>query len=119
MSAATSQGIKEVLSAAVQALSTVEEQEEPVEYLEEDFHGEDPDYREIYTYVDERDGAYVIEGKNSSRRFLIPQISMTWNHFAICIAILKKGAVAELKELGLEEGDIVRIKDYEFEYSEE
>lgn len=33
--------------------------------------------------------------------------------------IEKKGAVAELKELGLEEGDIVRIKDYEFEYSEE
>ncbi len=69
MSAATSQGIKEVLSAAVQALSTVEEEEEPVEYLEEDFHGEDPDYREIYTYVDERDGAYVIEGKQLTKIF--------------------------------------------------
>ena len=33
--------------------------------------------------------------------------------------IEKKGAIDELKELGLQEGDTVRIKDYEFEYSEE
>ena len=103
MSAATSQGIKEVLSAAVQALSTVEEEEEPVEYLEEDFHGEDPDYREIYTYVDERDGAYVIEGKQLTK-ILIPQISMTWNHFAICIAILKKRSCRGTQGTGTRRG---------------
>ena len=119
MSAATSQGIKEVLSAAVQALSTVEEQEEPVEYLEEDFHGEDPDYREIYTYVDERDGAYVIEGKQLTKIFDSTNFNDMESLRYLYRYIEKKGAVAELKELGLEEGDIVRIKDYEFEYSEE
>ena len=119
MSAATSQGIKEVLSAAVQALSTVEEEEEPVEYLEEDFHGEDPDYREIYTYVDERDGAYVIEGKQLTKIFDSTNFNDMESLRYLYRYIEKKGAVAELKELGLEEGDIVRIKDYEFEYSEE
>ena len=119
MSAATSQGIKEVLSAAVQALSTVEEEEEPVEYLEEDFHGEDPDYREIYTYVDERDGAYVIEGKQLTKIFNSTNFNDMESLRYLYRYIKKKGAVAELKELGLEEGDIVRIKDYEFEYSEE
>lgn len=119
MSAATSQGIKEVLSAAVQALSTVEEEEEPVEYLEEDFHGEDPDYREIYTYVDERDGAYVIEGKQLTKIFDSTNFNDIESLRYLYRYIEKKGAVAELKELGLEEGDIVRIKDYEFEYSEE
>ena len=119
MSAATSQGIKEVLSAAVQALSTVEEEEEPVEYLEEDFHGEDPDYREIYTYVDERDGAYVIEGKQLTKIFDSTNFNDMESLRYVYRYIEKKGAVAELKELGLEEGDIVRIKDYEFEYSEE
>lgn len=119
MSAATSQGIKEVLSAAVQALSTVEEEEEPVEYLEEDFHGEDPDYRELYTYVDERDGAYVIEGKQLTKIFDSTNFNDMESLRYLYRYIEKKGAVAELKELGLEEGDIVRIKDYEFEYSEE
>ena len=119
MSAATSQGIKEVLSAAVQALSTVEEEKEPVEYLEEDFHGEDPDYREIYTYVDERDGAYVIEGKQLTKIFDSTNFNDMESLRYLYRYIEKKGAVAELKELGLEEGDIVRIKDYEFEYSEE
>lgn len=119
MSAATSQGIKEVLFAAVQALSTVEEEEEPVEYLEEDFHGEDPDYREIYTYVDERDGAYVIEGKQLTKIFDSTNFNDMESLRYLYRYIEKKGAVAELKELGLEEGDIVRIKDYEFEYSEE
>ena len=119
MSAATSQGIKEVLSAAVQALSTVEEEEEPDEYLEEDFHGDDPDYREIYTYVDERDGAYVIEGKQLTKIFDSTNFNDMESLRYLYRYIEKKGAVAELKELGLEEGDIVRIKDYEFEYSEE
>ncbi len=119
MSAATSQGIKEVLAAALQALSEVEEEEEIVEYLEEDFHGEDPDYREIYTYVDEEDGAYVIEGKQLTKIFDSTNFNDMESLRYLYRYIEKKGAVAELKELGLQEGDTVRIKDYEFEYSEE
>ena len=80
---------------------------------------QDPDYREIYTYVDERDGAYVIEGKQLTKIFDSTNFNDMESLRYLYRYIEKKGAVAELKELGLEEGDIVRIKDYEFEYSEE
>jgi GTP-binding protein len=33
--------------------------------------------------------------------------------------ILKQGGIALLKELGLKEGDTVRIEDFEFEYTED
>ena len=33
--------------------------------------------------------------------------------------IEKKGAIDQLKELGLEEGDVIRIQDYDMEYWEE
>ena len=33
--------------------------------------------------------------------------------------IEKSGALAELRTMGLEEGDIIRIDDFEFEYFDE
>lgn len=120
MSAATGQGIKEVLSAALQELSRLEEEEpEPEEFYEADFHGEDPDYREVYTYVDEEDGAFVIEGKQLNKIFNSTNFNDMESLRYLYKYIEKKGAIAELKELGLSEGDTVRIRDYEFEYSEE
>lgn len=120
MSAATSQGVREVLAAALQELNNIEEDEEEVyELFEEDFHGEDPDYREIYTYIDEEDGAFVIEGKQLYKIFDSTNFNDMESLRYLYKYIEKKGAIAELKELGLSEGDIVRIRDYEFEYSEE
>ena len=120
MSAATGQGIKEVLSAALQELSRLEEEEpEPEEFYEADFHGEDPDYREVYTYVDEEDGAFVIEGKQLNKIFNSTNFNDMESLRYLYKYIEKKGAIAELKELGLSEGDTVRIRAYEFEYSEE
>ena len=87
--------------------------------FEADFHGEDPDYREIYTYVDEEDGAFVIEGKQLYKIFDSTNFNDMESLRYLYRYIESKGAITELKELGLSEGDIVRIKDYEFEYSEE
>ncbi len=120
MSAATSQGTREVLAAALQELNNIEdEEEESYELYEADFHGEDADYREIYTYVDEEDGAFVIEGKQLTKIFNSTNFNDMESLRYLYRYIEKKGAIAELKELGLSEGDTVRIRDYEFEYSEE
>ncbi len=120
MSAATYQGIHEVLAAALQALNDVgDEEEEIYEFLEEDFHGEEPDYREIYTYVDEEDGVFVMEGKQLSKIFDSTNFNDMESLRYLYRYIEKRGAIDELKELGLSEGDTVRIKDFEFEYSEE
>lgn len=89
MSAATSQGIKEVLSAAVQRSVQLRRKKNPSNIWRRIFTGKiriTGKSTLTWTSGTER----MSSKENSSRRFLIPQISMTWNHFAICIAILKK-----------------------------
>lgn len=119
MSAATNQGVKEVLSAAAKALAELPDEEEQYEFY--DFSGdeEEPDYREIYTYIDDEDGVFVIEGKQLTKIFDSTNFNDMESLRYLYKYVESKGAIAELKELGLQEGDTVRIKDYEFEYEEE
>lgn len=119
MSAATNQGVKEVLSAAAKALAELPDEEEQYEFY--DFSGDDeePDYREIYTYIDDEDGVFVIEGKQLTKIFDSTNFNDMESLRYLYKYVENKGAIAELKELGLQEGDTVRIKDYEFEYEEE
>ncbi len=119
MSAATNQGVKEVLSAAAKALAELPEEEEQYEFYDFSMDDEDPDYREIYTYVDDEDGIFVIEGKQLTKIFDSTNFNDMESLRYLYKYIENKGAIAELKELGLKEGDTVRIKDYEFEYEEE
>ncbi len=119
MSAATNQGVKEVLSAAAKALAELPEEEEQYEFYDFSMDDEDPDYREIYTYVDDEDGAFVIEGKQLTKIFDSTNFNDMESLRYLYKYVENKGAIAELKELGLKEGDTVRIKDYEFEYEEE
>ena len=119
MSAATNQGVKEVLSAAAKALAELPEEEEQYEFYDFSMDDEEPDYREIYTYVDDEDGAFVIEGKQLTKIFDSTNFNDMESLRYLYKYVENKGAIAELKELGLKEGDTVRIKDYEFEYEEE
>ena len=119
MSAATNQGVRDVLSAAAKALAELPEEEEQYEFYDFSMDDEEPDYREIYTYVDDEDGAFVIEGKQLTKIFDSTNFNDMESLRYLYKYIENKGAIAELKELGLKEGDTVRIKDYEFEYEEE
>ena len=100
ISAVTGQGIREVLAAVLQELTRLEEEgenEEESDLVEIDFHGEDPDYREIYTYVDEEDGVFVIEGKQLSKIFNSTNFNDMESLRYLYKYIEKKGAIAELK----------------------
>ncbi len=119
MSAATNQGVKEVLSAAAKALAELPDEEEQYEFYDFAMDDEEPDYREIYTYIDDEDGAFVIEGKQLTKIFDSTNFNDMESLRYLYKYVESKGAIAELKELGLQEGDTVRIKDYEFEYEEE
>jgi GTPase len=119
MSAATSQGVKEVLAAAAQALAELPDEEETYELYDFETSESEPDYREVYTYVDEEDGAFVIVGKQLYKIFDSTNFNDMESLRYLYKYIEKKGAIDELKALGLQEGDTVRIKDYEFEYEEE
>lgn len=119
MSAATNQGVKEVLSAAAKALAELPDEEEQYEFYDFSSDDEEPDYREIYTYIDDEDGVFVIEGKQLTKIFDSTNFNDMESLRYLYKYVENKGAIAELKELGLQEGDTVRIKDYEFEYEEE
>mgnify|MGYP004446507011 CR=1 FL=1 len=119
MSAATNQGVKEVLSAALKALSEIEDEEEEYELYDFSMDGEDLDYREVYTYIDEEDGVFVITGKQLHKIFDSTNFNDMESLRYLYRYVKEKGAIDELKELGLEDGDTIRIKDFEFEYEEE
>lgn len=113
ISAATGQGVEELMKEAAQLLSEipVEEMEIPVEdrFVEEEKH---------FTYEIHRadDGAYVVEGTFVDRLLLAVNIhdpqSLRYFH-----KVLKnKGIFEELKKRGIQDGDMVRVNDFEFEY---
>ena len=80
---------------------------------------EDPDYREIYAYVDEDTGIFVLEGKQLHKIFDSTNFNDMESLRYFYKYIRNNGAVDELKELGLRDGDVVRVKNYEFIFEEE
>lgn len=116
MSAATNQGVEEVIKEAARMLKDI-----PITDLEIS-----PDELYIpeekkFTYeirVEQEDGlnVYVVEGTFVDRLLLAVNIhdadSLRYFH-----KVLKnKGIMDELREMGIEDGDIVRLNDFEFEY---
>ena len=116
-------GVEELLIAALQELKR--EEERLVDEVEEvelfDFETEeiDPDYREIYVDYDENDGVFTLAGKQLEKIFNSTNFNDMGSLRYLYKYIEKNGAIDRLKELGLDEGDIIRIKDYELEYWDE
>jgi len=118
MSAPINHGVKEVLVAAAKALEELPDIEDDYEMYDFSIDDEEPDYREIYTYVDD-DGTFVLEGKQLYKIFDSTNFNDMESLRYLYRFIKNKGAIDELKELGLQEGDTVRIRDYEMIYEEE
>lgn len=116
-------GVKEVLTAALHALQEIAKNP-PVEYDEPeyfDFEREenDPDWNKIECGYDEEADVYTLKGKqltkifNSTNFFDMGSLRYLYKY------IEKNGAIERLKELGLQEGDTIRINDYEMEFWDE
>lgn len=120
ISAPISQGVHELLAAAAAELHRIEQEpadEEPYEFYDFDIDKEDPDYREIYASCD--GGVYVLNGKQLRKIFNSTNFNDLGSLRYLYKYIEKNGAIDKLKELGMEEGDTIRIFDYEFEYYDE
>ncbi len=120
ISAPINQGVHELLSAAAAELHRIEqnpEEEETYEFYDFDKDKEDPDYRNIYAYKDSR--GYVLEGKQLRKIFNSTNFNDLGSLRYLYKYIEKNGGIEKLKELGLEEGDTIRVFDYEFEYFDE
>lgn len=120
ISAPINQGVRELMGAAAAELHRLEQEpqeEEIYELFNFEKDKEDENYREIY--ASKVGDAYVLDGKQLRKIFN----STNFNDFGSLRYLYKymekNGGIEKLKELGLEEGDIIRVFDYEFEYFDE
>lgn len=123
ISAPLNLGVKELLAAALLELQRVEqspaEDEDPAQYFDFEADQADPEYREIQTGYDEEDGVYTLSGKQLDKIFRSTNFNDMGSLRYLYKYIEKRGAIDRLKEMGLEEGDIIRIEDYDMEYWDE
>ena len=120
MSAPLNLGVHEILSAALAELQRIEadpnaQEDDPNEYF--DFEAEDKDstYRDIICGYDEANDVYTLEGKQLSKIFNSTNFNDMGSLRYLYKYIEKNGAIDKLKAMGLEEGDVIRILDYELE----
>ena len=117
ISAATGRGVDDLLKKALETLS-VTPQEEPETDLwmtAEDYEDEDRDKVNI-----EFDGdAYVLTGKKLRKIFDSTNMNDTSSLRYLYKYLDKSGAIAQMKEMGLDEGDTISIYGMEFDYVEE
>ncbi|MCI9596350.1 MAG: GTPase ObgE [Firmicutes bacterium] len=120
MSAPLHIGVKEVLAEAAVRLDQLAQEPEEEQYIETfDFEkdDQDPDYRTVHVSQD-KDG-YVLSGKQLEKIFNSTNFNDSGSMRYLYKYIEKSGAIERLKEMGLEEGDTIRVIDYEFEYFDE
>ena len=118
MSAPINIGVKEVLGEAARMLDELPyEPELEYEEFNVDVDDIDPNYREVYV---ERDGdVFVLSGGQLEKIFNSTNFNDTGSLRYLYKYIEKSGAIAKMKEMGLEEGDTVRIKGFEMEFWDE
>ncbi len=120
ISAAGRQGITELLNEVLSELENYEEpDDEPVQMYDFAADDYDADYKTISAYIDEEDGAFVLEGKQLTKIFNSTNFNDSGSIRYLYNYIEKQGGMKLLFALGLKEGDTVRIQDFEFEYTEE
>lgn len=113
-------GVKEILAEAAGELSRWENESHEEAYIETfDFEKDDadPTYREVY--VSREKDAFVLTGKQLEKIFNSTNFNDSGSMRYLYKYIERSGAIEKLKEMGLEEGDTIRVIDYEFEYFDE
>ena len=119
LSAPIHEGVDELLRAALRTLDSIP-YEEPEEYAfyEAPDPEDEPDFRDINISQDE-DGTFVLTGKQLRKIFDSTNFNDTGSLRYLYKYIESKGIMEELEEMGLEDGDTIKVFDYEFEYYEE
>ncbi|MBQ6457057.1 MAG: GTPase ObgE [Mogibacterium sp.] len=119
ISAATGEGITELLNEVLHEINTyVEPEEEEMPMYDFAADEYDADYKKISAYIDE-DGDFVLEGKQLTKIFNSTNFTDSGSIRYLYNYIEKQGGIKLLRQLGLKEGDTVRIQDFEFEYTED
>lgn len=113
MSAATGQGVEPVIKEAARLLSEIPVQE--LEISQEDmFIPEEKKF--TYSIKVNEEGVYVVEGTFVDRLLLAVNVNEPDSLRYFHKVLRGKGIISELIEMGIVDGDIVRLNDFEFEF---
>ena len=119
ISAPIHEGVDELIKAVAAKLETIsEDEEENIVFYNAPDPEDEPDFRDINIDVDE-DGVFVLTGKQLRKIFDSTNFNDTGSLRYLYKYIESKGVFDQLIEEGLEDGDTVKVFDYEFEYYEE
>ncbi len=113
-------GVHELMTAALEELEKAAlnpQPEEEYEYFDFETDDKDPDFKEVY--ASKEGTVYVLSGRQLQKIFDSTNFNDMGSLRYLYKYIEKRGGIEKLKELGLEEGDTIRIFDYEFEYWDE
>ncbi len=120
MSAPINIGVREVLAEAAAQLDRLAQEpveEESLEMFDFESDSFDPDYRTVRVVFDGRN--YILEGKQLEKIFNSANFNDAGSLRYLYRYIENSGAIEKMKEMGIEDGDTIRIKDFEFEYFDE
>ncbi len=119
ISAPLNLGVKEILEEASRALSTYVEDDidKDIELFDFEKDDNDPNYR-LVNYRKE-DGIFILEGKQLEKIFNSTNFNDLGSIRYLYKYIEKSGIVELMKNDGLEEGDTIKILDFELEYYDE
>ncbi|NCE98899.1 GTPase ObgE [Emergencia sp. 1XD21-10] len=113
-------GVHELMSAALEELKKAalnSQDEDEYEYFDFETDDKDPNFKEIY--ASKEGNVYVLTGKQLQKIFDSTNFNDMGSLRYLYKYIEKNGAIEKLLEMGLSEGDTIRLFDYEFEYWDE
>lgn len=112
ISAAANEGVNELIKEAARILSTI-----PVKDLEIDPEEMYVEEEKRFTYdIRVEDGVYIIEGSFVDRLLRSVNVNDPDSLRYFQKVLKSKGIIDELKEMGIKDGDLVRLNDFEFEF---
>ncbi len=120
MSAPLHLGVEAALAEAaarLEQLAREPAQEEYVETFDFERDDRDPDYKKIH--IASCKGGFALSGKQLEKIFNSTNLNDLGSLRYLYKYIEKSGIIGQLKEMGLKEGDTIRIMDYELEYVDE
>ena len=119
MSAPAGQGVQEIIAEAAKMLDEIEESdfEGYYEYFDFASDDEDLDYRKVFVDFDGEN--YIITGKQLEKIYNSTNFYDHGSRRYLFKYIENSGAYEMLKELGMQDGDTIKLFDQEFEYYDE
>jgi len=118
ISAAINKGLKELIGYLSEMLKDLPQEEIDYEMFDFEADDEDKDYRIIHaSKIDDK--TYELKGKQLEKIFNSTNFNDSSSYHYLLNYIERNGGIKKLKNIGLQEGDIVKVFDYEFEYFDE